>query len=147
MRKWIIKLYLKQIERLKVEIKSIAKKIGTEKVRSEPIVWSYYLLEFFNYNVTKGGFLEDIEKMLRQVNAKLAFDYYVQAIEICLANSDKYQKFVSGNYIDENIVKNKLHLVSINYFGEKIDFADEIGSFINDNLSEVIDRIKYLSEN
>ena len=91
MRKWIIKLYLKQIERLKVEIKSIAKKIGTEKVRSEPIVWSYYLLEFFNYNVTKGGFLEDIEEMLRQVNAKLAFDYYVQAIEICLANSDKYQ--------------------------------------------------------
>lgn len=146
---------LSQINR---DIKNVIEKIGVEKVQSEPIVWAYYLMDFFNFNVTKGGFaqliynlqgnyLEDIEEMLRRTNAQIAFDYYVRAIELCLNDSDSYQKFISGNYVDENSVKNKLHLISIDYFGKKIDFADESNSFIDNYSSEVIERIEVLNEN
>ena len=132
------------------------KAAGFEKVKSKPIVWRCYLADYFNYNVTQGGFaqlfynlkgehLDEIEELLSQMNAKTALEFYRQSLVQCLENIDGYQQFISEDYLDKNELKHELQRISIAYFNRKTDFEDEIKGFIDQNYSQIINEIDGLN--
>ncbi|MFZ6743653.1 DMP19 family protein [Undibacterium sp. JH2W] len=95
----------------------------------------------FDYDIRQGGFaqflynmrghlLAQIEDMLIAASADIAHDYYVQAIGLCLKNKADYQRFLADNYIEANPLKDQLHLLSLAYLREKIDFKTEAHVFL-----------------
>jgi hypothetical protein len=95
----------------------------------------------FNYDVKQGGFaqllynlqgnfLPEMEEMLTAAGARLARDYYVRAVKICLGNKAEYFRFLSSDYTDTNPTKEALQLLSVEYLMKRIDFIDEAGAFL-----------------
>lgn len=126
------------------------------KAKSIPIIGDFLLADYFNYNLTKGGFaqllynlkgeyIEEIEELLSRMNAKTALSFYKKAIFLCLEKQEEYQQFISDNYLENNVVKNDLHMISVEYFNQKIDLEEEIAEFISSNYSEIIKEIKNLN--
>ena len=76
------------------------------------------------YNMN-GAFLPDLEDMLIAAKAPVAHEYYVRAIQTCLANKPEYARFLASNYSDNNSTKDALHLLSIDYFSRHMPFALE----------------------
>ena len=114
----------------------------------EPIL-EVLLAQFFSYNITKGGFaqliysaqgehLQAIEQMLIAANATIAGQFYERAINLCIANPNLYEEFLSHKFTTENELKNSLHRLSIEYFREKRDFEQEADLFIKSS-SQLID--------
>ena len=102
---------------------------------------AHLLAARFNYDVQQGGFsqllfnmrgecLAEIEDMLITANAAEAHEYYVQAIQICLANRAEYQRFLNSNYLDKNDVKHQLQILSIEYLSKRMPFASEASEYL-----------------
>ena len=100
------------------------------------------LAEFFSYNIIQGGFaqlvynakgayLAEMEDMLVAADATVAHEYYVRAIKKCLEDTDIYQQFIEGAYTDNNLLKNQLHTISLDYNKAGKDFFAESGPFIH----------------
>src|SRR5204863_4568290 len=83
----------------------------------------YLLAGRFNYDVVKGGFAQllfnmkgdllfEMQEMLVAANATFALQYYVRAIEACMANRDEYYRFLESNFLEVNPVKETLQKIS-----------------------------------
>jgi hypothetical protein len=108
--------------------------------KESPTTLPYLLATKFNYDVNQGGFaqllfnlqgefLAEVEEMLIAANSLVAHAYYVRAIAICLENQEECFRFLESNYIDANAVKHALQLLSVEYFQQRKEFADEAAEF------------------
>lgn len=117
---------------------------ASENLMNQPVLRNIYLAGYFDYNVKQGGFaqllfnlkgenLEDVESMLKEVNAITALEFYKKALQKCLQNVTEYQRFLSSNYVEANDTKDSLHLISLDYFKNSIEFSDEIKNYLSEN--------------
>jgi hypothetical protein len=106
-----------------------------------PAVLYVSLAQFFNYNVTKGGFaqliynaqgeyLQEIEHALSAASAESARSFYEQAIHLCFADVAAYQEFIASPFTFESSLKHSLQVLSIEYLRSTPSFEEEAATFI-----------------
>ena len=103
------------------------------------------LAALFDYEVNNGGFgqlivniadrgeeglLEQLDSMLRTVNAPVALSFYVRAATRCAENLDDYRDFLTETTAPTELGRD-LTMVSIEYLNGDIGFADEIAEFLD----------------
>ncbi|NKY59909.1 DMP19 family protein [Nocardia flavorosea] len=99
----------------------------------------------FDYEVNNGGFeqlilnisnqgedgvLEQLDDMLRTVNAPVALSFYIRAATRCAENLDDYRDFLTNPTAPTELGRD-LIVVSIEYLNGDISFADEITEFLD----------------
>ncbi|MGI5220836.1 DMP19 family protein [Nocardia sp. CA-290969] len=103
------------------------------------------LAALFDYEVNNGGFgqlifnvgnqaeeglLEQLDGMLRTVNAPVALSFYVRAATRCAENLDDYHDFLTDITAPTELGQD-LTMVSIEYLRGETGFADEIAEFLD----------------
>jgi hypothetical protein len=128
-------------------VKAVVRAAGG-RLRPPPEILAVSLVQFFDYNVTKGGFaqliynsrgeyLQEIEQALALANAAIAGEFYKRAILLCAENPDEFGKFLRGAFTDESPLKNSLHGLSIEYFRREQPFDAEIEAFVHTSAERV----------
>lgn len=105
----------------------------------EPAVLQRLLAARFSYHVQKGGFaqllfntkgtfLREIEQMLVSLGATRAQDAYVAAIDLAVADVDRWERFRSSNYVSDEGLRPLLTTLSLGYFRGGPSFEEEIAA-------------------
>jgi hypothetical protein len=98
------------------------------------------LLHFFGYNVNNGGFaqlifnaqgqyMQEIDDMLLTSGALISHQYYVRAIRECLFDRGNFDEFMNSDFVSPNVLKDRLHLLTIEYFRAGGDLMKEASNY------------------
>jgi len=111
------------------------------RLKASPDITAILLAHFFFEQVERGGFaqliynaqgenLQQIEQMLRDAPAPEALRFFVQAIRMCFEDKLTYHQFISNPYMDHNDLKERLHMLSMQYAFNATWFDEEAEQFL-----------------
>ncbi|WP_067659015.1 DMP19 family protein [Nocardia harenae] len=133
-------VYNERLQRLAQRAAELLENADELEERRRDLAYLTVLAAHFDYQVKNGGFaqlihnmgserLEDLDGMLRAVDAPVALDFYVRAVTRCTERLDDYHQLLA-DFAAPTQLAVELTGISVEYLRGDVGFDAEIAPFL-----------------